>query len=113
MRALASLTPQHSWPDERPRADGDLFQAYATADAHGCHIVPPRFGNDLEFALAPRIESLYYEPKLAGRPAPLDAAHLHQGFPACLPSLLAGRGGGREKRAGGDEGLQFLPIRIR
>jgi hypothetical protein len=71
----------------QPQSDGILFQASAACDARGCRIEPPRFSNARSFGLAPRIEALYYEPKLAGRPTPLDLQRVRAVLPLALEDL--------------------------
>ena len=71
----------------RPRSDGILFQASAACDARGCRIEPPRFSNGRSFGLVPRIEALYYEPKLAGRPTPLDLQRVRAVMPLAIQDL--------------------------
>ena len=70
-----------------PRNDSVLFQAHAVADGDSCRIAPPRFSNRVSFASAPRIETLYYRERLAGRPTPFDLARLRALLPLALEDL--------------------------
>jgi hypothetical protein len=74
----------------RPRADSDLFQAHLAGKGADCRIEPPLFDNRLVFETAPRIESLYYEPRLAGRSTPLDFARLRAVLPLAFQDLSRG-----------------------
>jgi hypothetical protein len=76
--------------DGRPRADSDLWQAYAVCDARGCRIEPPAFDNRLVVEMAPRIEALYSAPRLAGGTTPLDAARLGAMLPLAFQDLRRG-----------------------
>jgi hypothetical protein len=76
--------------DLRPRADSDLFQAHLAGKGADCRIEPPLFDNRLVFETAPRIESLYYEPRLAGRSTPLDFARLRAVLPLAFQDLSRG-----------------------
>jgi hypothetical protein len=72
----------------RPRADSQIFQAYARCEEGLCRIEPPAFDNRLVFEMAPRIETLYYGPRLAGRETPLDLARLRALLPLAGQDLV-------------------------
>lgn len=68
----------------RPTADGALLQPWAVCDGQGCRIEPPCASNAESFALQPRLEALYYQPKLEGQPRRFDL----QTFRVLLPLVV-------------------------
>ena len=80
----------------RPRGDGVLWQAYATAVGDDVRIVPPAFSNRRAFDVGPRVEALYYEPRLAGQTTPFTPTRIAALLPlaveefgrAVQPSML-------------------------
>ena len=71
-----------------PRADSELFQAWATCHDGNCRIEPPLFDNRLAFAMAPEVERLYDAPRLAGIGTPLNAARVSLLGPLALQDLV-------------------------
>jgi hypothetical protein len=70
-----------------PRADSDLFQAYAACSGDDCRIEPPARDNRLVFATQARIEELYYAPRLAGSAVPFSPARLRALWPLARQDL--------------------------
>ena len=77
----------HLERSERPRTDGVLFQPYVIEEAGAPLLVPPRFGNRVAFAAVPRIEQLYYRPKLAGEGTPFGWSRLRALLPLATEDL--------------------------
>jgi hypothetical protein len=77
----------HLERSERPRTDGVLFQAYLVDEGGAARLVPPRFDNSLVFATVPRIEDLYYRPKLAGEDTPFGWSRLRALLPLAAEDL--------------------------
>jgi len=82
-----------------PRADNDVFQAYARCAGDSCFIVPPLFDNRPLFESSAGVEELYYVPRLAGRSTSFDLARLKLLLPlatndlrrALSPSMIQAR----------------------
>lgn len=71
-----------------PRADSELFQAWARCPDGNCTIEAPLFDNRLAFAMAPGVERLYYAPRLAGDATPLNAARVSLLTPLAFQDLV-------------------------
>ena len=70
-----------------PRVDATLWQAHAVVSGDEFRIMPPAFGNRRTFHQGPRIEALYYAPRLAGRPTPFTPSRLATLLPIAVEEL--------------------------
>lgn len=71
----------------RQRTDGVLFQAYLHRELNSHRVVPPRFSNELNFEVSPRIEDAYYKKKLRGESLRFNLARLRAVAPLAIQDL--------------------------